>query len=269
MQSNGYQLLALGARALFVFLAALIVLRAALSLLREHRARKRLLKRLPDAGMVGEMRDVDSDTGYPLPREGVLGGGRGCDIRLKGLRRRQVNFAYVEGKGILLTPCHRRTDTLLDGVPLGRGAYALHGAMLRVGGYTLRIRLFAGLNVPHPAQYQEHWQPVFEEELYAPEYGQFTAVQPYTPVQAWPQAAPYGEEDAPVFSYAPTEQVFETQSIPVQRAPEPPVAETEDALEAPLPFDGFPTESAKQAEDDPAPFEVPVRHRRSERRREL
>lgn len=268
MQSNGYQLLALGARAFFVLLAALIVLRAALSLLREHRARKRLLKRLPDAGMVGEMRDIENDTGYPLPREGVLGGGRGCDIRLKGLRRRQVNFAYVEGKGILLTPCHRRTDTLLDGAPLGRGAYALHGAMLRVGGYTLRIRLFAGLNVPHPAPYQEHWQPVYEEELYAPEYGSFTAVQPYAPAQPWLQDAADDGEEAPVFSYAPAPQMFETQSIPVRRAPAPPPPAPSVPAEAPLPFDSAPYAEPPQTEDAPAPFEAPVRHHRSERRRE-
>ena len=115
MQSNGYQLLALAARALFVILAALVVLRAALALLQQHRARKKLLRSLPDAGMVGELRDVDSDRGYPLAREAVLGSGRGCDIRLRGLRRRHLDLAYVEGKGILLTPARRSAETILDG----------------------------------------------------------------------------------------------------------------------------------------------------------
>ena len=284
MQSNGYQLLALAARALFILLAGLIVARAAMLLLREHRARKRLLKRLPDAGMVGEMRDVDSDKGYPLAREGVLGGGRACDIRLRGLRRRQVNFAYVDGKGILLTPCHRRSDTLLDGQPLRRGAYALHGAILRVGGYTLRIRLFAGLNVPHPARYEEqHWQPVYEEELYAPVPAAFTPVAGYAPAPAEEGA------DAPVFGMSAAPQpYFETQPIPVitpemmqvpyTPAPEPvyPVQEPayppvytppEEAAyeDASLPFDA----AYPEAEGEPAPFEAPVRHRRSERRREV
>lgn len=209
MQSNAYQLLALGARAFFLLLAALIVLRAALHLLREHHARQKLLRLLPDAGMVGEMRDIDSDQGYPLPREGVLGSSRGCDIRLKGLRRRQVNFAYVDGKGILLTPCHRRTDTLLDGEPLGRGAYALHGALLRVGGYALRIRLFAGLNVPEPAQFQEHWQPAYEDDLYAPDETQLSGSPQWTDwtQMQWPEDP---EEDAPVFDPVPPPQ----QEIP-------------------------------------------------------
>ena len=157
MDHNAYQLLALGARYWFVLLAAVLVWRGAAALLHEHYRRKKLLKMLPDAGMVGEMRDIDNDRAYPLPREGVLGGGRACDIRLRGLRRRDINFAFVEGKGLLLTPCHSRGGVLLDGAPLGKGGYALHGAMLRVGGYTLRIRLFAGLNVPRPAPYEEHW----------------------------------------------------------------------------------------------------------------
>ena len=145
MDHNAYQLLALGARYWFVLLAAVLVWRGAAALLHEHYRRKKLLKKLPDAGMVGEMRDIDNDRAYPLPREGVLGGGRACDIRLRGLRRRDINFAFVEGKGLLLTPCHSRGEVLLDGAPLGKGGYALHGAMLRVGGYTLRIRLFAGM----------------------------------------------------------------------------------------------------------------------------
>lgn len=286
MQSNAYQLLSLAARGLFILLAGLIVLRAALLLLREYGARKRMLRKLPDAGMVGEMRDMDSDKGYPLAREGVLGGGRACDIRLKGLRRRQVNFAYVDGKGILLTPCHRRSDTLLDGEPLRRGAYALHGAILRVGGYTLRIRLFAGLNVPHPARFEEqHWQPVYEEELYAP-------APAFTQVDMGYAPYPQGEEswsEAPVFGMsAPREQLFETQSIPVipaeqaqplpvqpMPAPAPMYAPPQEMAYAPaeepayddgsLPFDA----AEPAVDDDPAPFTAPVRHRRSERRRDV
>ena len=61
MSEGLYQLLALAARALFLALAALTALRAFLSLLRQHRARRKLLKQLPDAGMVGEMRDIESD----------------------------------------------------------------------------------------------------------------------------------------------------------------------------------------------------------------
>ena len=271
MQSNAYQLLALGARALFIFAAALIVLRAALNLLRMHHARKKLLRRLPDAGMVGEMRETDTDKGYPLPREGVLGGGRGCDIRLKGLRRRQVSFVFVEGRGVLLTPCHRRTDTLLDGEPLHRGAYALHGALLRVGGYTLRIRLFAGLNVPHPAPYQEQrWQPAPEEDLYAPDDAllcpQAPAYAPWSaqpPQAAWPQQAP--EEAAPPFRYAAQEAAYAPPPAPLQ-----PPAEADPFPYAapPQPFEEGQS-FAPAPEEEPPLFEAPVRRRRTDRRETL
>ncbi|MBO4377987.1 MAG: hypothetical protein J5889_03435 [Clostridia bacterium] len=260
MQSNGYQLLALAARALFVLLAALVALRAAMALLQQHRARKKLLRTLPDAGMVGELHDMDSDRGYPLPREAVLGGGRGCDIRLKGLCRRHLDLAYVEGKGILLTPARRSAETILDGRPLGRGAYALHGAMLRVGNYNLRVRLFAGLNVPHPASYQDHWQPIYEEELYAPD-----------PLQGMPwSAVPAPQNDAgepvPPFSYTQPVPIFETQTIPVVRVPETVPAEVDSDADAPPPFDEG-VYAAEDSEESLAPFVAPERHRRSERRR--
>jgi len=284
MQSNTYQLLSLGARVLFLLLALLIVLHAGLNLLQQHIARKRLLKKLPDAGMVGEMRDMDSGKSYPLAREGVLGGSRGCDIRLKGLRRRQVNFVYVDGKGILLTPCHRRSNTLLDGEMLRRGAYALHGAILRVGGYTLRIRLFSGLNVPQPAQFQ-HSQPVYEDELYAPDVtlaGHGFYVNPpmgQQPEDWYPWEEDGQSEPAPAFSYAPAEETDlppqaawppadapyapgweETQAFPAEVPPEIPRATPE--TEAPQPF----AESAAAPED--APIVPPQRHRRADRRRE-
>ena len=201
MSDSLYQLAALAARPVFLTLAALIALRAGRRLLSQHRERKRMLRRLPDAGMVGEMRDIESDRSYPLPREGVLGGGRGCDIRLKGLRRRQVAFAFVEGKGMLLTPCRRRSATWLDGVPLKRPAYALHGALLRAGGYTLCVRLFAGLNVPDSTPLQNHWLPVRDEDLYLPEEAAF---QPAPYGAYWPvQEEPGEAEDVPVFDMEP------------------------------------------------------------------
>lgn len=300
MDGNAYQLLALGARYWFVLLAALLVWRGALALLHEHYQRKKLLKKLPDAGMVGEMRDIEDDRAYPLPREGVLGGGRGCDIRLRGLRRRAVNFAFVEGKGLLITPCHSRGEVLLDGAPLRKGGYALHGAVLRVGGYTLRVRLFAGLNVPHPAPYEQHWQQAYEEdELYAPEYAAYLASHyvPYDNAYAQqgtepPPAFAYYDDAAPMQAPMPTGsaayndpshypyqeirsplpadypmQAYPNQSmyaLPPVAAPMPTQPIDTDPNDMPAPFDG--NDYAPRGEDVPAPFEAPRRHRRSDRR---
>ncbi len=291
MDHNAYQLLALGARYWFVLLAAVLVWRGAAALLHEHYRRKKLLKKLPDAGMVGEMRDIDNDRAYPLPREGVLGGGRACDIRLRGLRRRDIICAFVEVLGLLLSSGVCRGVVLLDGLPLVKGGYALHGAMLRVGGYTLRIRLFAGLNVPRPAPYEEHWHSAYEdEELYAPEYA-----------AAQLGCAPYSEGayDQPGMPVPPAFQTFDTLSMPaVNAAPQPvypqqpacppqpvypdpaqaayaqpaqpvypaqaayPAAPAEEDAAAPAPFDGG--MYAPKAEEIPAPFEAPRRHRRSD-----
>lgn len=239
MSESLYQLIAMAARPVFLILAALIVLRGSRILLSEHHARKKLLRRLPDAGMVGEMRDIESDKSYPLPREGTLGSGRGCDIRLKGLRRRQVSFAFVEGKGMLLTPARRRSATWLDGVPLSRPAYALHGALLRAGGYTLCVRLFAGLNVPDAAQLHDHWQPAYEEDFYAPDQtGMPSAQNPYGVY--WPVQEPASDEEVPLFDLTPP--------APEEEAP--------------------PSEPAPQPEPAPAENAAPVvRHRRSDRRR--
>lgn len=261
MFSHAYQLIALGARYLFVFLAFLIVLRAGLSLLSEHRRRKKILRNLPDAGMVGEMRDTDNDRAYPLPREGTLGSGRGCDIRLKGLRRRHVNFAFVEGKGLLLTPCHSRSEVLLNHEPLRKGGYALHGALMHVGGYTLRIRLFAGLNVPRAASFADHFQPVYGEDLYAPDPYGLTPVMPYNaappPMMEEPQdLPPYpGYEPAPPVSCQPWQQM------------PPPAVEEPEEEEAPLPFDNGMYAPQNAQEEDFILAAPRVRHRRSERNR--
>ncbi len=271
MNSSAYQLIALGARHLFVFLAFLIVFRAGLSLLSEHRKRKKILRNLPDAGMVGEVRDTDNDRAYPLPREGVMGSGRGCDIRLRGLRRRHVNFSFVEGKGLLLTPCHSRSEVQLNHAPIGKGGYALHGAIMRAGGYTLRIRLFAGLNVPRAASFTERWQPAYGEGLYAPDpYG-------LTPVTEHPlyEPAPYEPvmEEAPVYdvydpapmpSYQPVQPVCQAQPWQQETVYSQPPAEEEDD-DMPLPFDTG-MYAPRSTEDDDIILTAPrVRRRRSER----
>ena len=260
-----YSLLVQAMRAVFIVLAALTVLRASLSLLAQHRERRKLLRRLPDAGMVGEMRDIESDISYPLPREGVLGGSAGCDIRLKGLRRRQVTFSFVDGKGVLIRPCRRRTAAWLDGVEIRKGAYALPGALLRVGGYTLRIRLFAGLDVPEASQYQDHWRPAYEEEFYPPDglaaFGPGGGVPPAFPdypddgmPPAFPDPVPVTPQDAQ--QACPPDQYMQdrfTQVSPEQNAPYP-----GDPQDPSLPV---------PETEGPAPAGRQERHRRSDRRR--
>ena len=156
MQPEAYEILALLMRYVFVLIGLLIVWRSFRWLLRDARAYQREMRALPDAGLVGEMVNLLTGEAYPLPHEGVIGSGRNCDIRIKGgsVSRRHARFEFVEGKGLKILPI-RRGAVLLGGVPVHGAGYALHGTQLGIGDALLRVRMFAGLNVPHPAAYAE------------------------------------------------------------------------------------------------------------------
>ena len=156
MSSEAYELLALLMRYVFVLIGALIVWRSFRWLRRDARAYKREMRALPDAGLIGEMVNLYTGEAQPLPREGTIGTGRACDIRLKDntVKRQHVRFAFEEGKGLRLTPL-RNCTMLVSGVPFSSHAYALHGTQIQIGQTPLRVRLFAGLNIPQPAAYPE------------------------------------------------------------------------------------------------------------------
>ena len=278
MPNEIYELIAQGARYWFLFLMLLIAWRSWRWYRKDKKQAKKRRKLLPDAGFIGELVVVqgggplERGAVLPVPREGTLGSGRGCDIRLRGLKRRHVNFAFVEGKGLLLTPCHSRSEILLNHEPLRKGGYALHGALIHMGGYTLRIRLFAGLNVPRAASYQERFQPVYGEDLYAPDPYGFTPVTPYQeaplpyqeaedlpPLYDMPESAPvYQHVPQPVYQPWPQEPIYTPADIPEE------VEEEDD----PLPFDTGMYAPQPPQEDDLIMTAAPrVRRRRSERNR--
>lgn len=149
-----YELVALGMRYVFLFLLILLLVRSFFLMRRENRQYKRTLRQLPDAGLVGEVVDLYTGNSYPLPREGMLGSGRSCDVRLPALKRREIEFVFRKGLGLRLIPIHRHHGGVLDGEQLRkRDAYALHGTILDIRGMKLRFRLFAGLDVPQRVVY--------------------------------------------------------------------------------------------------------------------
>lgn len=157
MQPDIYELVALGMRYWFVLLGVIILLRAAAWALKDHRAYRRTLMALPDAGLMGEIVNIETGEAQPLPREGVIGSGRTCDVRLPGLRAREVEFMLKEGTGVHVMPCHMRHAAVLDGQALNRRkSWAAHGSRLSLPGYYLRFRLFAGLDVPSVSYQGEH-----------------------------------------------------------------------------------------------------------------
>ncbi len=244
MSGEAYELLAMLMRYVFVALGVVILLRAARQLHKDARAHKKEMKRLPDAGLIGEVVDLDTGKSQPLPREGLMGSGGGCDIHLKrrGVRRRHVLFEFVEGKGLKIKP-HFGSKVAMEGVEIKAPAYALHGTNVTLGNAHIRIRLFAGLNVPNPAAFQMDVQPMYGEEemVYA------DVPQPFEQV---PQAMPV---QMPV-SRMPWDDAISPDEAVQQPGPQMPGQMAVPALEEEMP-------------DDYVPYASPVvRHRRSERR---
>ena len=254
MSGEAYELLALLMRYVFVFIGALILWRAYRWLRRDARSYRREMRALPDAGLVGEIVDLKTGESQPLPREGIMGSARDCDIRVRGagVRRRHALFAFEEGKGLRVTP-QRGGSVLMAGVELSGPAHALHGTQLQLGDALLRVRLFAGLKVPHPAQFQE--ELLAEERADAPWEEKGSVPPPFAPVEAAgedepPQDAPpayagnYTEDGQMTWQYAayPLEELRRAQEEMGQASP-------------------------AEAEDEAMPYESPVPRRKRRNRR--
>ena len=167
MPSEVFELISKGFRYWFVLLGFIIVWRTLKWALQDHRAYRRILKALPDAGLIGEIVNLSTGESQPLPREGVIGSGKSCDIRFSGIRSREMEYAFIEGRGVEIIPAHRQHEISLNGEDAGAKAFASHGSRLNLPGYSLRFRLFSGLNVPDIAQ-EAAYQPA-EEGWYTPE----------------------------------------------------------------------------------------------------
>lgn len=169
MAAAAYEILALIMRYVFVLIGFIIVWRSFRWLRRDARAYQKELRALPDAGMIGEMVNLHTGQAQPLPHEGSIGSSGNCDIRLKedGVRRCHARFEFEEGKGLKIMPV-RRSMVVLSGVQVQKAGYALHGTQLQLGGALLRVRLFAGLDVPFPAAYPEP-DAILDADEYGPQ----------------------------------------------------------------------------------------------------
>ena len=154
MSQEYYELLALAARYVFALLGVVVVWRATRWLRQDARQRRRVMSALPDAGyigalyvMEGQSKRLSPDDSLPLPTEGLLGSGAGCDVRVHHptVARRHALFE-LRTDGLHLRP-HRDERLQVDGHPVPQGCEAIltHGAVLTLGGVTLQLRLFAGV----------------------------------------------------------------------------------------------------------------------------
>ncbi len=203
MNNQAYELLALLMRYVFIIIGAVIVFRAFRWMRKDARAYKREMRSLPDAGLVGEIVDVNTGRAQPLPREGTMGASRVNDIRVKGegVMMTHARFEFVDGRGLKIIPAKRNARVFLGGNELKGPGFALHGTQVQIGASVLRVRLFAGLKVPQPAAY-----PAAEEiadDSFSP--GAWSGLPPDGQTGFFPQADGFVPCPPEGFSAAPQE----------------------------------------------------------------
>jgi len=153
-----YEILLLVSHWLFVFFAFMLFLFALAWHHADRREKRDRFKNLPGAGTVGELvvlsggDDLPRDTWFPVPREGVLGALRTCDLVVPcpGVRSQHLDFSWQDGTGLLIRP-RTGCEVLVDGMPVSRrsagsDAPLVHGSVLQVGTAVLRLQLFAALS---------------------------------------------------------------------------------------------------------------------------
>jgi len=170
-----YRVLSVASRWLFAFFALMLLLFACSWHHADRKERRDRFKNLPGAGTVGELvvlsgdEYLPPDTWFPVPREGVLGSLRSCDLVVPcpGVRSQHLDFSWQDGTGLLIRP-RNGCEAFVDGVPVTRrnrdaNTPLLHGSVLQVGSAVLKLQLFSALShtnrtfvppapVPYPPQ---------------------------------------------------------------------------------------------------------------------
>ena len=202
------KVLAPASRYLFAFFALMLLFFALAWLRDERRKRRERFRSLPEAGNVGEMVVISGsdrlpvDTWFPVPREGILGSLRSCDLVVPcpGVRARHLSFSWQDGTGLVIRP-FPGCETFVDGVPLLTADKAempvmVHGSCLQVGDTVLRLQLLSAL---------EHTNRPFTVSAPAQDNADGLAAQQPLPYAPFPQEtvprfdSPVQENTPPVF----------------------------------------------------------------------
>lgn len=156
--SNIYPVLMEVSRYLFAVLGVVALLAVLAWIASENRSRRERLRSLPAAGTIGELvvlsggRELPPQTWFPVPREGVLGAFRSCDLVVPspGVRARHLDFVWRDGVGLLIRPrsgCEVLVnDSLLDCHSDSAACPLNHGGLLRIGETILRLQVFKALD---------------------------------------------------------------------------------------------------------------------------
>ena len=240
MSQETYNAVFLVSHWLFAFFALMLLFFAFAWHHADRKERKDRFKNLPGAGTIGELvvlsgnNELPADTWFPVPREGVLGSLRSCDLVVPcpGVRSQHLDFSWQDGTGLLIRP-RVGCDVLVDGVPVSRrGAYAdtplLHGSVLQIGSAVLRLQLFSALshtNRPFTPQgpvsgpESAQWLPPVQQPLQPPVQDPYTSVPTWQmpPVQGNPSGPlqpQYPASDAPVPVQPPQDLSQQSQQEP-------------------------------------------------------
>ena len=207
MPEELYEILAQGASYWFAFLGVVIVWRSFAWLRKDGRLRRKRVRQLPDAGLVGEMvvilgnEALPEGTLLPLPLEGVLGSLRSCDIQVpaQGVAGKHLTFRFHRGKGLVIEPWLHQT-VWVDGEEYGhRGRHPLmcHGSRLQVGEIMLRMRLFMGVEGGRSARrYEEAEMAMLPGDWRSQTQPHFQAVQPWQDYEDYDEPFLNDEEEA-------------------------------------------------------------------------
>ena len=241
-----YNVLSQASRWLFAFFALMLLLFAFTWHRTDRKERRERFKNLPGAGTVGELivlsgsDELRPDTWFPVPREGVLGSLRSCDLVIPcpGVRSQHLDFSWQDGTGLMIRP-RVGCEAYVDGVPVTRSAAGaeralLHGSLLQVGSAVLRLQLFSALAdtnrtftpaVPSSEPAAVFRPPVVPPAQYMPPAAADWQTQPFQP-QFPPQGQPLPPQPtSPQYTHITEENV---QPVPEQ-PPAPPRRRRSDA----------------------------------------
>ncbi len=254
MSEAVYEVVAQVMRYWFAVLSLLIVWRSFRWLRRDRRARHRLLRSLPDAGMVGEWvvrsgsKELPEGVAVPVPREGVLGDIRSDDICIPvgGVAHRHLYFDFVPKKGLRIEPAYRQICTVNDSPVTWRSVrkkpvYLHHGDVVRVGDAVLFLRIFMGLEKEYRPAYADDDANAAPPDADAPMSPVQPAIpaQPYVPVQPGMSVQPGTPARQPVFfpPVSPDPVVSEEDALYAAPRVDPSPVPPPDPLYAPVPVD--------------------------------
>ena len=125
LPENIWNVLHTVSRYLFPLLALSLVILVLFFILSESANRRERIRNLPGSGTVGELivlsggQDLDINTWFPVPREGVLGSIRSCDLVIPcpGVHSKHLDFSWQDGQGLLIRP-RTGCEVLINDVPV-------------------------------------------------------------------------------------------------------------------------------------------------------